>query len=313
VSAIPAYGKPLGLGVALLVAFVTARVLAEPAPQALRETPAAVTPVTPAPVPAPEPARSARPTRAGYQVEPVQNGGTIRVTCRLSKPLTVQEVPFSKDKGPGKCGHDSMKNERALFDTATLGLQNCVVYLADITKGKEFEGALAEPDAEVIFDQKECRFRPHVVLYRVGSRVSVRNSDDVSHNAKGYYQNKATLRFNILSSPRQTLPPSDDTTLDKAGNYIVNCDIHLWMTAYMRAVQHPYFAVSGTDGTCSLTNVPPGKYRLACWHEGMLLTLETTGAEISGYRYSEDFNAPDQVITVPAGGAVDAEFVIDPR
>jgi plastocyanin len=243
----------------------------------------------------------------------VANGGTIRITCRLSQAADVEEVPFNKDQGPGKCGHAAMKSERALFDPTTLGLQNCVVYLVDITKGKDFTGDLADAQRVVTLDQKECRFVPHVALYRVGARVAVKNSDDVQHNAKGFFQSKATLKFNPLSSSRSTIPPSDETTLDRAGNYIVGCDIHLWMSAYMRAVPHPYHAITGADGTCTLTDVPPGQYRLACWHEGMRLMLETTGVEISGYRYSDDFQAPEQVVTVPAGGTVDAGFTIDPR
>ncbi|MFT5051348.1 MAG: hypothetical protein ACI8QZ_002759, partial [Chlamydiales bacterium] len=30
---------------------------------------------------------------------------------------------------------------------------------------------------------------------------------------------------------------------------------------------HPFFAVSGTDGAFSIPNLPPGKYTLTAWHE----------------------------------------------
>jgi plastocyanin len=183
----------------------------------------------------------------------------------------------------------------------------------DVAQGKDFEGELAEPARVFTFDQKECRFIPHVGLFRVGTRLAIKNSDDVQHNAKGFFQTKAVLKFNPFSSSKTTLPPSDETTLDKAGNYLVGCDIHLWMSAYLRAIPHPYYAISGVDGTCTFTNVPPGEYRLACWHEGMFVKLEMKGPDISGYRYSEDFHAPEQVVTVPAGGTVDAVFTIDPR
>ena len=32
-------------------------------------------------------------------------------------------------------------------------------------------------------------------------------------------------------------------------------------------VDHPYFAVTGPDGAFDLTNLPPGDYTLAVWHE----------------------------------------------
>ena len=39
------------------------------------------------------------------------------------------------------------------------------------------------------------------------------------------------------------------------------------MTAYGRTVDHPYFAVTGADGTFTLRGLPPGHYRLKAWHE----------------------------------------------
>ena len=30
---------------------------------------------------------------------------------------------------------------------------------------------------------------------------------------------------------------------------------------------HPFYAVSGEDGTFSIKNLPPGKYTLEAWHE----------------------------------------------
>ena len=35
----------------------------------------------------------------------------------------------------------------------------------------------------------------------------------------------------------------------------------------MQNFDHPYFAVSGADGTFTITNVPAGSYKLDLWHE----------------------------------------------
>jgi Polysaccharide lyase family 4, domain II len=32
-------------------------------------------------------------------------------------------------------------------------------------------------------------------------------------------------------------------------------------------VDHPYFAVTGADGTFELKNVPPGEYTIEAWQE----------------------------------------------
>lgn len=254
-----------------------------------------------------------KPKKSKYEAGPVEQGGTIKVTVKLTKAAEVIDVPFNKDQGAQKCGHDSRKNERALFDPVTLGLANTVVYLDDIAKGKEWDGDLKEADRVVTLDQKECHYVPHVMLVRPGAKVSVKNSDPVQHNAKGFYNNKATLKFNVMSSSNSELPPSDDTLLDKPGNYLLYCDIHLWMTGYIRAVPHPYYAVTGADGTCTLTNVPPGEYKIAAWHEGMVVKVEGGGAEITGYSSSSEFLLDPQTVTVPAGGSVDVTFTTDPK
>ena len=59
--------------------------------------------------------------------------------------------------------------------------------------------------------------------------------------------------------------------------------------------------------------LPPGQYEIGCWHEGMLVTIQTTGAAVSGYEFSPDITLPDQVVDVPAGGTVDVTFLLDPK
>jgi Carboxypeptidase regulatory-like domain len=45
------------------------------------------------------------------------------------------------------------------------------------------------------------------------------------------------------------------------------CDVHPWMNAYIGVVPHPYYAVSGEDGTFQIEKLPPGDYTIEAWHE----------------------------------------------
>jgi hypothetical protein len=68
----------------------------------------------------------------------------------------------------------------------------------------------------------------------------------------------------------------------------VKCNIHSWMHAYIGAVAHPYFAVTGPDGTFEIRNVPPGDYVIEAWQEKM--------------------GTAEQKVTLPPGGTIDASF-----
>ncbi len=45
------------------------------------------------------------------------------------------------------------------------------------------------------------------------------------------------------------------------------CDVHGWMNAYVGVLDHPYFAMTGTDGKFELKSLPPGTYTIEAWHE----------------------------------------------
>jgi hypothetical protein len=57
----------------------------------------------------------------------------------------------------------------------------------------------------------------------------------------------------------------------------LKCDIHFWMSSYIHVSQHPFFAITGDDGSFLIPDVPPGDYTLLAWHE----TLKTQTQTIS--------------------------------
>ena len=56
------------------------------------------------------------------------------------------------------------------------------------------------------------------------------------------------------------------------------------LEAYIGAVDHPYFAVTGEDGSFRIENLPPGTYVLEAWHEtlGTQTMNVTVGPNESG-------------------------------
>jgi hypothetical protein len=39
------------------------------------------------------------------------------------------------------------------------------------------------------------------------------------------------------------------------------------MKGYIAVFKHPYFVITGKDGSFALKNIPPGNYTVQAWHE----------------------------------------------
>jgi len=139
------------------------------------------------------------------------------------------------------------------------GLANAFVYIQAGLEGKNFE-----PVKEVAtLDQSGCMFVPRVIGIRVAQPLDVKNSDAVSHNIHPVPRNNR--EWNEQQPPES--PPAQHKFARRDVMIPVKCNIHAWMHAYIGVVEHPYFAVTGADGSFEWPNVPPGDYTIAVWHE----------------------------------------------
>jgi plastocyanin len=124
-------------------------------------------------------------------------------------------------------------------------------------------GKHTAPATAVAIDQKDCMYSPRVVGVVAGQKLGVRNSDGTFHNVRGTVDGKA-----LWNKPHPKGEPelSLDST-PKAGDVIdLVCDVHPWMHAYAVVMDHPFFAVTGEDGTFELKGLPAGSYTLEAWH-----------------------------------------------
>jgi plastocyanin len=119
------------------------------------------------------------------------------------------------------------------------------------------------PSGNVVLDQKGCRYHPHVFGIRVGQALQIVNSDPTLHNIHALP--KSNQEFNT-GQPIQGMK-TDHTFTAREVMVPFKCDVHGWMNAYVGVLDHPYFAVTGADGTFALKSVPPGTYTVEAWHE----------------------------------------------
>ena len=132
--------------------------------------------------------------------------------------------------------------------------------------------------------QKSAVFNPHVLPVMVGTTVGWPNHDEILHNVFSYSDAKP---FDLgLYSNRD---PLQKVTFDKPGQVDVFCSIHSQRHCIVLVMPHPFFARTDGNGNYTITNVPPGNYRVRAWHERMPAELkEVTVPEKGPVRL--DFN-----------------------
>jgi len=183
-----------------------------------------------------------------YEAGAVTGGGTIEgvVVYRGDVP-TKRIIPT---KNVETCG--GVREEPLIRVGAGQAVESAVVYLVDVAKGK----AWPEPGKTPELDNVKCRFEPEVQVIRPG-RLDVLNGDPVLHNTHGYYGKRTA--FNLaLPNEGQRIP----VELKRPGTVRIDCDAHGWMEGWIYVVDNPYYAVTGADGKFTISDVPPGDYKL---------------------------------------------------
>lgn len=130
--------------------------------------------------------------------------------------------------------------------------KNAVVYVE--------KAAESGKPGKVEMDQRNQVFVPFVLPLVKGSTVEFLNNDATGHNVFSPDGEKFDLGVFNKDEVRTF-------TFAKEGVYTILCKMHPSMIAYVVALQNPYFAVTGEDGSFKIENVPPGEYTLKVWHE----------------------------------------------
>ena len=168
------------------------------------------------------------------------------------------EVPRStlvrNTTDPDECGE--VQSLRNILVSRNQGIGNTVISLANVSLPPDYE----VPTSTLVLDNRECQFEPHVAVLTTGSNIETINSDAVTHTVHFY----GLFNLNVALGPGQS---KSVRQLDRPGWYIVKCDLHGWMQAYVRVDEHPFHAVSSRDGSFRIPNLPAGSYRLEAWHE----------------------------------------------
>ena len=218
-----------------------------------------------------------------YTAASVSGGGTISGMVMFKGDVPeMKMLEITKDQAI--CGATEKYEETLVVGEGNV-LKNTIVYLIDISKGKDFDKT-AKPE----IDQKGCQFNPHVQVIPVGARLTMLNNDKVNHNVHIFSSiNKPVNKQQTKNRKKMRLAGVKKVE----GPVPVKCDIHGWMSAWIAYVPHPYFAVTNEKGEFTLEDVPAGTYKLGYWHEAC---GTNSGSPAS--------------VTVEAGGTVTQNFTL---
>jgi plastocyanin len=149
-----------------------------------------------------------------------------------------------------------MVSDESIVTGPGQGLKNVIVYLKDAPKATF---VLRMP---VVLDQIKCVYVPHVVAVQTGQTLRLKSSDALLHNVHLKCAVNPDVNYGF-PSPGQR----DIQLASPEAPFAVRCDVHPWMNAWVGVFDHPWFAVTGDDGSFTIEHVPPGKYTLVAWQE----------------------------------------------
>lgn len=176
-------------------------------------------------------------------------------------PLVREGDPTVKDAAV--CAAEPVPNDAMAFNPESKGIGNIVVFMR---RAPEVHPDLkSSPEKEVVFDQKGCRYLPHVLIVRTDQNVVCKSSDSVSHNV--HTQPFANTSQNFIVNPNDQTGVQVQMPIAESIPVQVKCDIHPHMQAWWIVVNHPYAAVTDKDGKFKIENLPEGDHEFIVWHE----------------------------------------------
>jgi carboxypeptidase family protein len=234
-----------------------------------------------------------------YEEIKVPEGGTLMGTVKLEgtvpKPKGYNLITLPDQFYCGRISDGRGWRILQPFNVGPAGeFRDVVVYLEGIDKGKPF-GEKTVPQIEA----RDCLFLPFTTVVRDDQSVTVVNMDPVMHDIQAYETSHLGPRvlFNVPlpmnpAHPRNLKDRSDAGMYHKhmAGApmkqlvnlskgrriFVMQCGFHAYMESWGLAVANPYFAKTDEQGRFTLTDVPPGTYKLVVWHPYVRSTIEQT-------------------------------------
>jgi hypothetical protein len=228
-----------------------------------------------------------------YEETTVSNGGTVTGAVQFAGDIPdPQRFELRRYYDRVYCGALSDGSGYRLLREVSVGerqgLKDVVVTIEGVAKGKPFDFQETKLEANI------CQFVPFVSVVRNEHPLSVVNLDSVAHDLQFYERDREHI-FIMFHRPALTKAGTSDIvrfTGNRRG-VTMQCGMHPFMQGHGLAVDNPYYAITGTEGTFAIKDLPAGTYRIKAWHP------------VLGER--------EQEVTVADNGSASVGFTFDAR
>jgi plastocyanin len=204
----------------------------------------------------------------------------------VTATVTITGAPNSPDEtfiaSASNCGESPVRHTENWKIGPKGELADVVLWIVDPKFAPDTPAA-----PETAIRQIGCRYDPHVIAVVAGAPFKIFNGDPTLHNvlARVYTGPTDPPGDTIFNLGQGHQGEMDERQFDDAGIYTLQCNVHSWMQAWVRAFPHGCFAVTGPDGKATLqlsAHLLDGTYKIDAWHPKFAAPLEQTITVKSG-------------------------------
>ncbi len=192
-----------------------------------------------------------------YEAIPFRNGGSIEGVIEYTGKHVPADPMVALTSETQYCGQ-SLPAQKFLIQNGKI--ENVVVFIDEIKAGKPI------PDKPLVVTNVKCAFVPHIAVAVKGEKIIMKSDDPVLHTFDIHASLGGKELYHVSLHEKSARV---EKNFSKTGLLELSCYVHPWQHAYIYIFDHPYAAITDTQGRFAITDIPPGVYTIKAWHEGL--------------------------------------------